>query len=197
MDTDSFIAYIKADDLYKDIAEDVETRYGTSNFELNRPLSKEKNKKVIGLLKDELGGKVMTKFVGLRAKTYSYLTDDGSENKKANSTEKRFIKRKLKFENCKNCFEAIQLDNKINCLEKNKINIDSLKRNHKQFIINNKSILKTQQRFKSERHNVFTNEINKIALSSDDDKRMQSIDLIETYACGMNKDLVCKKEEVK
>ena len=95
MDTDSFIAYIKADDLYKDIAEDVETRYGTSNFELNRPLPKEKNKKVIGLLKDELGGKVMTKFVGLRAKTYSYLTDDGSENKKTNSTEKRFIKRNL------------------------------------------------------------------------------------------------------
>ena len=56
---------------------------------------------------------------------------------------------------------------------------------------------KTQQRFKSERHNVFTEEINKIALSSNDDKRMQSIDSIETYAYGTNKDLVCKEEEIK
>ena len=55
-------------------------------------------------------------------------------------------------------------------------------------ITNNKSILKTQQRFKSERHNVFTEEINKIALSSNDDKRMRSFDLIETYAYGMSKD---------
>ena len=70
------------------------------------------------------------------------------------------------------------------------IYIHSLKENHKKFIRNNKSILKTQQRFKSERHNVFTEEINKIALSSNDDKRMQSIDLIETYAYGTNKDLV-------
>ena len=79
MDTDSFIVYIKTDDIYKDIAEDVETRFDTSNYELDRPLPKGKNKKVIGLMKDELGGKIMTKFVGLRAKTYSYLIDDGSK----------------------------------------------------------------------------------------------------------------------
>ena len=60
-----------------------------------------------------------------------------------------------------------------------------------------KPILKTQQRFKSEKHNVFSEEINEIALSSHDDKRMQSIDSIEKYAYGMSKDLVCKKEEVK
>ena len=60
---------------------------------------------------------------------------------------------------------------------------------------NNKSILKTQQRFKSERHNVFTEEINKIALSSNDDKRMQSIDSIETYAYGTSKDLVSEKKK--
>ena len=104
-------------------------------------------------MKDELGGKIMVTFLGLRAKTYSYLTDDGSENKKASSTEKRFIKRKLKFENCKNCFEAIQLDNKINWLEQIRIIIDSFfcyKRKHKEFIRNNKLILKTRQTFKSE-----------------------------------------------
>ena len=62
---------------------------------------------------------------------------------------------------------------------------------------NNKLILKTQQRFKSERHNIFTKEINKVALSSNDDKRMWSIDLIETYAQGTSKGLACKKEEIK
>ena len=93
------------------------------------------------------------------------------KNQKAQ--KKCVIKRKLKFENCKNCLEATQLDNKIKYLEKNKNNIDILKKNHKTFIRNNKSILKTQQRFKSERHNVFTEEINKIALSSDGDKRTQ------------------------
>ena len=78
MDTDSLIVYIKADDIYKDIAVDVESRFETSNHELecnsiDRPLSKEKNKKVIGVMKDELGGKIMTKFVGLRTKIYSYF----------------------------------------------------------------------------------------------------------------------------
>ena len=63
--------------------------------------------------------------------------------------------------------------------------------------MNNKLISKAQQRFRSENHNVFAEEINKIALSSNDDKRIQSIDSLETYAYGMNKDLVCKKEKTK
>ena len=67
------------------------------------------------------------------------------------------------------------------------------KRKHKKY----KLILKKQQRFKSERHNIFTEEINKIALSSNDDKRMQSIDLIKTYAYGSRKDLVSEKAEIK
>ena len=80
MDTDSFIVYIKIDDIYKDTAEDVETRFDTSNYELERSLSKGKNKKVIGLMKDQLTGKSMTKFVGLRAKTYSYSIDYNRQN---------------------------------------------------------------------------------------------------------------------
>ena len=143
-------------------------------------------------MKDELGRKIM-KFVPLRAKTYSYLIDGGSEDKKAKGTKKCVIKRKLKFENYKNCVEATQLENKINYLEKNKIDINSIK----EFIKNNKSILKIQQRLKSERHNVFTEEIIKIALRSNDDRRMQSIDLIETYAYGTCKDLVSDKEVIK
>ena len=71
--------------------------------------------------------------------------------------------------------------------------MDSLK----EFIKKNKTILKTQQRFKSERHNIFTEEINKIALSPNDDKRMQSIYSIEAHAHGTSKDLICKKEEIK
>ena len=67
-------------------------------------------------MKDELGGKIITKVVGLIAKTYSYLIDDGSEDKKANDTKKCIIKRKLKFENYKNCLEAKQLDNEIKYL---------------------------------------------------------------------------------
>ena len=70
----------------------------------------------------------MAKFAGLRAKTYSYLIDDGSENKKAKGTKSCVIKRKLKFENYKNCLEATRLDNKIKYLEKNKIDTDSLKK---------------------------------------------------------------------
>ena len=132
-------------------------------------------------MKDELGGKIMTKFVGLTAKTYSYLIDDGGEDKKAKGTKKCIIKIKIKFENYKNCLEATQLENKINYLE-NKIDIDSIKENHKEFLKNNKSILKIQQRFKSERDNVVTEEINKIAPSPNGDKRMQLIDSIETYA---------------
>ena len=68
MDTDSFIVYRKTDDIYKDIARDVETRFNTSNYKLDRPLPKGENKKGIGLMKDELGRKIMTKFVWLRAK---------------------------------------------------------------------------------------------------------------------------------
>ena len=80
-------AYIKPDDIYKDIAEDVQTRFDTSNYKLDRPLPKGKKKKVIRLIKNELGGKIMTKFVGLNAKTYRYLIDDGSEDKKAKGTK--------------------------------------------------------------------------------------------------------------
>ena len=83
MDMDSFITNIKTNDFYKDIANDVENKFDTSNYEVNRPLPMGRNKNVIGLMKDELGGKIITEFVILRPKTYSYLTDDGKEDKKA------------------------------------------------------------------------------------------------------------------
>ena len=77
--TDSFIVYIKIDYVYKDIVKDVGTRFDTSNYEIDLVhYLKEKIKKVMGLMEEELGRKIMTEFVGLRAKTYSYLIDDGS-----------------------------------------------------------------------------------------------------------------------
>ena len=106
------------------------------------------------------------------------------------------MKKNLKFENYKNCLEAAQLENKINYIEKNKTNIDSIKENNKEFIKNNKSILKTQQRFKSERCNICSEEINKIPLSSNHDKRIQSIHSIETYAFGTGIVLVSQKKRL-
>ena len=72
-------------------------------------------------MKDELGEKIMIEFVGLKAKTYSYLIDDGSHDKKAKDTKKCVIKRKLKFENYKNCLKATHLEKKINHQEKTKL----------------------------------------------------------------------------
>ena len=95
----------------------------TSNCELDRPLPKGKDSKVIELMQDELDGKIIIKFGGLRAKTYSSLRDDGNEDKKAKGTIKCVIKRKLKFENYKNYLEVTQFDNKINYLEKNEISV--------------------------------------------------------------------------
>ena len=90
MDTDSLIMSIKTKDFSKDIAQDVEERFDTSNFDVS-------NKKVIGLMKDELGGGIITEFVALRPKTYSYMTDEFIEMKKAKGTKKCVIKKMLKF----------------------------------------------------------------------------------------------------
>ena len=104
MDADSFIINIKTEDYYEDIADDVEKIFDTSNYKVNRPLLKRKNKKVIGLMKNELEGKIMTEFAALRPKTYFYLTDGGRNDKKAKGTKKFVIKRRLKFNDCKNCY---------------------------------------------------------------------------------------------
>ena len=163
-DTDSFIMHIKTEDFYKDIADKVEKIFDTSNYEINRPLLIGKNKNVIGLVKDELGGKIMTEFVALRPKTYSYLTDDCKEDKKAKGTKKCVIKQMLKFYDYKYC------------------------------LINNAIILKSQQGFKSEGHDVYSKEINKIALSSNDDKRLQTFDGITAYPYGTSAGKLCKTE---
>ena len=163
MDTDTFIMNIKTNDFYKDIANDVENRFDTSNYEVNtsetsalarRPLPTGKNKKVIGLMKDELGGKIITEFVTLRPKTYSFLTYDGKEDEKAKGTKKCVIKKIIKFNNYKKC------------------------------LLNGKIILKSQQRFISNKHHVYTENINKIALSNNDDKIIVLSNKITSYPYG-------------
>ena len=146
--------HIETEDFYEDIANDVEKRFDTSNYEVDRPFPTGKNNKVIGLRKDELGGRIITEFVALRPKTYSYLTDDCKEDKKAKGTKTCVIKRKLEFNNYKDC------------------------------LLNDKAVFKSQQRFKSEKHNVYTENINKIALSSNGDKRLPTFDKITTYPYG-------------
>ena len=92
--------------------------------------------------------------------------------KKQKALKKCIIKRKLKFQNDKNCLETTQPKNKTNHLEKNEIDVDSLKKDHKKFIENNKLILEIQQRFKNKWHNVLTGEIYKISLSLSNYKRI-------------------------
>ena len=122
--------------------------------------------------------------------------DNNDVCKKAKGTKKRVVKIKLKFKYYKKCLKSSKFINIVNYLEKRGINVDSLKEDKKEFM-KNRLILKTQQRFKSERHNVFTEEINKIVLSSNDDKRMQSIDSVETYPTGMGKELIWETEKIK
>ena len=154
MDTDSFIINIKTNEFYKGISDHVDNRFDTSNYEVKRPLPIGKNKKVIGLMKDELGGEIITEFIALRPKTYSYLTDNDKIDKKAKGTKKCIIKKMIKFDDYKKC------------------------------LLNDKVILKSQQRFISTKHDVYTENVNKIALSNDDDKRIVSSNKITSYPYG-------------
>ena len=126
--------YIKTEDFYKDISNDVKEQYDTSKYDENdkRPLPT--GKKVIGIFKDELGGKILMEFLVLRAKAYAYLMEDDTEHKKAKGTNKCIIKRELIFEN------------------------------YRESLFNNEILLKSQQRFKIDHHIVYTEEVNKIVV---------------------------------
>ena len=115
-------------------------------------------------MKDELGGNIITELVALRAKTYSYLIDYCKEDKKVKGTKKCVIKRRLKSNDYKDC------------------------------LLNNKIVLKSQRRFKCERHDVYTEEFTKIALSSNNDKILQTFDRITIYPYGASAGKVCKTE---
>ena len=156
MDTDSLVYDIKTEDFYEDIANDVEARFDTSGYSKTDfgllPIGL--NKKVIGLMKDKLGGKIMTEFVALRLKLYSYWKLDGSEDKKCKRIKKCVVKKILTFEDYKTC------------------------------LFNDSTEYRSQLMFRSAKNEVHTTEVNKVALNRDDDKRVSRKDGISTFARG-------------
>ena len=156
MDMDSLVYDIKTEDFYGDIANDVEARFDTSGYSKTdfRPLPIGINKKVIGLMKDELGGKIMTEFMALRPKLYSYKKLGGSEDKKCKGIKKCVVKKTLTFEDYKTC------------------------------LFSGSTGYRSQLMFRSSRHEVHTIEVNKVALNRDDDKRISRKDEISTFARG-------------
>ena len=109
----------------------------------------EKIKKVAGLMKDESEGQTMKAFVGLRAKTYSYLKDRNDEGKKAKGTKSCVIIRKLKFKDYKSCLKASQVVNTVNYLEKTDINADCFKEDQRKFVEKNKLVLNKDLKVKN------------------------------------------------
>ena len=156
MDTDSLVYDIKTEHFYEDIANDVEARFDTSGYSKTdfRPLPISLNKKVIGLMKDELGGKIMTEFIALRPKLYSYKVLDGSEDKKCEGIKKCVVKKTLTFEDYETC------------------------------LFSDSTEYRSQLMFRSAKHEVHTIEVNKVALNQDDDKRISKKDGISTFARG-------------
>ena len=166
MDTDSFVYHFKTEDFYKDIAADVAERFDTSSYDEGdkRPLPMKMNRKKIGLMKDELGGKIMTEFVALRPKMYAYKQLDGKVDKKCKGIKKCVVKKHISF------------DDYLKCCKDGKLQYRS------------------QLAFRSRKHVMFTQRINKIALSKNDDKRLQDADGIYSWAHGSSAGLVCKSE---
>ena len=142
-DTDSLMYEIKTEDFYKDISEDVKNRFDTSDYPPNHPsgIPTGCNKKVLGVFKDEAAGRIIEEFVGLRAKLYSYKMFKGKESKKCKGVKKSVVKKSITHEDYKNC------------------------------LFTGKEQLRKMNVIRSYNHEVYTEEVNKIALCSDDDKR--------------------------
>ena len=153
-DTDSLMYELNTDDFYVDIKDDIKTRFDTSDY----PQGHESgilagvNKKVIGMFKDEVGGKQITKFVGLRPKLYSFKIEESNTNKKCKGIKKNVVKKKIEFEDY----------------------VDCLKTGKKQ--------MRKMNIIRSEKHEIYSQEVNKLALSGDDDKRILCKDKVNTQA---------------
>ena len=158
-DTDSLIYEIKTDDFYNDIAEDVESKFDTSEFNKDHPAINNfgfkvgVNKKVIGMFKDETGGKQIEEFVGLRSKLYSYKLHE-KEHKRCKGVKKSVVAKTITHEDYKNCLRTKEEQ------------------------------LRTMNVIRSHLHDIYTEQINKVALSADDDKRIILEDGVSTLAYG-------------
>ena len=153
-DTDSLMYEIQTEDFYKDISGDVKDRFDTSDYPENHPsgIPTGINKKVLGMFKDEAAGKIIKEFVGLRAKLYSFIMEDGKENKRCKGVKTQVVKNSITHEDYKTCLKT------------------------------GKEQLRKQNIIRSYGHEVFTEEVNKIALSAADDKRYILYDGIHTLA---------------
>ena len=155
-DTDSFLYEIQTEDFYKDISGDVKDRFDTSDYPEGHPsgIPTGINKKVLGMFKDEAAGKVIKEFVGLRAKLYSYKMDEGKENKRCKGIKKAVVEKSIRHEDYKTCLET------------------------------GREQLRRQNIIRSYEHTLYTEEVNKIALSAADDKRYLLKDTYDTLAWG-------------
>ena len=154
-DTDSLCYEIQTEDFFKDISGDVEKGFDTSNFPKDHPSGIQgKNKKVPGMMKDEAGGKIIKEFVGLRAKLYSYKMFEGKEEKKCKGIKKSVIKKNISHEDYKEC------------------------------LFSKKPQMRKMNVIRSHKHEIFSETVNKIALSANDDKRIIMDDKISTLAYG-------------
>ena len=155
-DTDSLAYEIQTEDFYRDISSDVKEKFDTSNYPKDHPsgILTGVNKKVIGMFKDEASGKQIAEFVGLRAKLYSYRVEDSYEEKKCKGVKKAVIKKTITFNDYKDC------------------------------LFDNKPAMRKMNVIRSHLHTIFTETVNKIALSPFDDKRLIREDNIHTFAHG-------------
>ena len=155
-DTDSLMYEIETKDFYKDISADVKRRFDTSNYPHNHPsgIPSGFNKKVLGLFKDEAAGEVTDEFVGLRAKLYSYKMLEGEESTKCKGVKKSVVKKSITHEDYKKC------------------------------LFTGKEQLRKMNIIRSHRHEIYTEEVNKVALCPIDDKRHILEDGARTLALG-------------
>ena len=155
-DTDSFLYEIQTENFYKDISGDVKNRFDTSDYPEGHPsgIPTGINKKVLGMFKDEAAGKNIKEFVGLRAKLYSYKMEEGKENKKCKGIKKAVVEKSITHEDYKTCLKT------------------------------GKEQLRRQNIIRSYEHTLYTEEVNKIALSAADDKRYLLKDSFDTLAWG-------------
>ena len=156
-DTDSLMYEIQTEDFYKDISADVEDRFDTSDYPKNHPsgIPSGLNKKVIGMFKDESGCTIIVEFVGLRAKLYSYKMFEGEKSKKCKGIKKSVVKNSITHEDYKHC------------------------------LFTGKEQLRKMNIIRSNRHEIFTEEVNEVALSPSDDKRHILEDQVHTLALGI------------
>ena len=155
-DTDSLFYEIQTEDFYKDISGDVKDRFDTSDYPENHPsgIPTGINKKVLGMFKDEAAGKIIKEFVGLRSKLYSFIMEEGKENKRCKGVKRQVVKNYITHEDYKTCLTT------------------------------GKEKLVRQNILRSYEHEVYTEEVNKVALSAEDDKRYILKDGIHTLAWG-------------